>query len=135
MDNAFVAVGKFLGGGLDGVYVAYQVGYRYVWRSQLLRVALRAVQPSYRGVVPVLGDEMFGVVGNRVERIVKDIATSYIRHVFIQKLHHKPCNAGLGLAPQAEQEYIMPREDGSLQLWNNGVVVSQNPPKTVFFIF
>ena len=60
-------------GDLDGVDLADEVGDGGVGGGQLLAEALVAVDPVDRGVLAQLGDEVAGVAGHRLVRVVVDL--------------------------------------------------------------
>ena len=111
----------------DGVDLADEVGDRRVGRGQLLAEAPGAVDPLDRGVVAVLGDEVTGLPGDRVVGVVVDLAAGDDRRPLVEQLHQRADDAGLGLAPLAEEDDVVPGQEGVLQLGKDGLVVAQQP--------
>ena len=82
--------------------------------------------PLDHGVVPVVEDELLGVMGDRVERVVVDLRAGDDRHVLVEQAGQGPDHAGLGLPPLAEEDHVVAGQDGVLQLGQHGVLVAQH---------
>ena len=103
-------------GDLDRVDLADEVGDRGVGRRQFLAVALRAVHPGDgRGLAellePVERETRDGVVG-----VVVDLGALDDRHPLVEQADQGTDDARLGLAALAQEDDVMPRQDGVLQL-------------------
>ena len=113
-------------GDLDRVDLADQVGDRRVGRGQLLAEAVVAVDPVDRRVVAVLGDEVAGVLDDRVVRVVVDLAAGDDRHPLVEQAGERADDAGLRLAALAEEDHVVAGEQGVLELRHDGVLVAEH---------
>ncbi len=107
--------------GLDGIDVADHVGNGDVRGSELLHVALVAVEPGDVSLVALLGDQIAAAAADGMERIVADFAAGNVRQPFVQQSGQHADDAGLGLAAQSQQDEIVPRQNGVHDLWNHGI--------------
>ena len=84
MDHPLVGVGELQRGGFDGVHITNQVGNTYVWRSQLLYVALVAVHPVDGRIVTLLRNQVQRVAAQWLQGIIVKVATSNDWHILVQ---------------------------------------------------
>ncbi len=113
-------------GGLDRIDVADHVGNRHVRRRQLLDVARFARPPGDRHLIAFGLDARLPERRQRRERIVVDLAVGNHRNPLVEQRRQRAENARLGLAAQAEQDEVMPREHGVHQLRHDRVVVADD---------
>ena len=116
-------------GVLDHVDLADQVGDGHVGRGQLLVIALLAADPGDRRGVALLGHQVAGVLRDRVERVVVDLRAGDDRQVFVEQMDELAQHPRLGLAAQAQEQHVMPRQDGVLDLRDDGLFVAQDVGK------
>ena len=109
-------------GHLDGVDLADEVGDRRVGGGELLAEALVAVDPFDRGGVAVLGDEVAGVAGHGMLGIVVDLAAGDDRDPVVEQLDQRADHAGLRLAPLPQEDDVVARQHGVLELREDGLV-------------
>ncbi len=74
----------------------------------------------------MLGQQVLRLAAEGCQRVVVQFGPGHHGHVLVQQLHHLPGNAGFGLATQAEQQDVVPRQNGGLQLRNDGFIIAQN---------
>ena len=113
-------------GHLDGVDLADEVGDRGVGRGQLLAEAVGAVHPLDRRVVALVGDQVAGVAGDRGVGVVVDLRAGHDRHPLVEEIDEGADDAGLGLPPLAQEDDVVPGQQGVLQLGEDGVVVAED---------
>ena len=113
-------------GHLDGVDLADQVGDRGVGRRQLLAEAVLAVDPVDPGVLAVLGHQVPGVLRDRVVGVVVDLRTGDDRHPLVEQVHERADQAGLGLAPLAQEDDVVAGQEGVLELGDDRVLIAQH---------
>ena len=116
-------------GDLDGVHFADQFRRRDVRRGQLLAVAVVAGQPGDRRVVARLGEQLDGVFGNRVQRVVVDLTAFHVRHPRVEQGREAADEAGLGLAAFAQEDHVLAGEEGILHLGDDGIFKAMNAGK------
>ena len=85
-----------------------------------------AVHPVDRRVVAVLGDEVAGVLRDRVVRVVVDLAAGDDRHPLVEQAGERADHAGLGLAALAEEDHVVAGEQRVLELRQDGVLVAEH---------
>jgi len=113
-------------GDLDRIDLADEVGDRGVGGGELLGVALVAMDPRDRRVVAQLLHQVPGVTRDRGVGVVVDLGTRDDRHPFVEELGEPPDHAGLRLAPLTQEDDVVPREQGVLELGGDGVLVAQH---------
>ena len=126
VDDALVGVGEPLGGRLDRVDVADQVGHGDVGGGELLVVALVAVHPVDRQVVAELLHALPGGGQDRLERALVEVAAGDHGRVLVQEAGQRAQDARLGLAAQAEQDEVVPRQDRVDDPGQHGLVVADD---------
>ena len=119
-------------GVLDHVDFTDQVGDRHVGSGQLFVIALFAANPGDRGRVPLLGHQVPGVFRDRMIGMVIELGSGDHRQELVQKMHELPQHPRLGLAPQTQEEHVMPRENGVLDLGEDGLFVTEDVWKKRF---
>ena len=115
-------------GDADRVDLADQVGDRGVGRGQLLREALAAVHPGDRGVRPLGCHEVDPVTRDRCERVVADLRAGDDGQPFVEQVHEGPGDPGLRLPPLAEQDQVVARQQGVLELRQDRLVEARATP-------
>ena len=113
-------------GGLDRVDVADEVGDGHVGRGQLLDVAGLARPPFDRQVVAFGGDQRPAVRRERRQRVVVDLAARHHRDHLVEQVDQRAHQPRLRLAAQAEQDEVVPGEDGVDELRNHRLVVADH---------
>ena len=114
-------------GHLDRVDLADQVGDRGVRGGQLLAVAVRAVHPGDRRLVALVGHLQPGVAGGRVVGVVVDLRAGHDRHPLVEQVDERADDPGLRLAPLAQQDDVVPGQDGVLELGDDRVLEAEHP--------
>jgi hypothetical protein len=112
--------------GLDGVDVADEVGYGDVGRGELFDVALLGRHPVDGRVVAERGDEVFGELGERRVGVVAQLGAGDVRALRVEQRGERAQDARLGLAAQAEQDEVVPREHRVDHLRDDGVVIADD---------
>ena len=112
--------------GLDGVEVADEVGHGDVGRGELFDVAVVAADPGDGGGVAALGDEVAAALAERVVGVVANFAAGDVGHVFVEQRGERAEDAALGLAAQAEQDEVLPGENGVDDLRDDRVFVADD---------
>ena len=129
MNREFVAQGAARARRLDRVHVAENVGNGHVGRRQLFDEAQIARQPRDGRGVALLGDQIAARAAQRRERIVMNFAAGDVRNFLVQKVDQSAQDAALRLAPQAEQNKIVPRQKRVGDLRQNRFFVPVNARK------
>ena len=114
-------------GDLDRVDLADEVGDGRVRRRQLLAEAGVAVHPLDRRVVALLGDEVAGVLRDRVVRIVEDLRPGDDRQPLVEQPGERADHAGLPLAALAQEDHVVAGQQRVLELRQDRVLVAQDP--------
>ena len=78
-------------------------------------------------VVASLGDQVAGVAGHRPVRVVEDLRAGHEGDPLVEQAGEAADDAGLGLAPLAEEDHVVAGEQGVLQLGQDGVLVAEHP--------
>ena len=112
--------------GLDRVHVADQVGDGHVGGRELLDVARFARQPGDRRGVAQLRDPLPAVLGDRLKRIVVDLAARQHRDLFVEQQHQLAQDAALRLSPEPQQDEVVARQDRVHELRDHRVVVAHD---------
>src|SRR5205823_3829222 len=107
--------------------LADEVGDRRVRRGQLLAEAMVAGDPLDRSVVAVLPNQIARVLRHRAVRVVVDLRPGDDRKPLVEQIGKRTDDSGLGLAPFAQEDDVVASEEGVLQLWENGVLVTEDP--------
>jgi hypothetical protein len=115
--------------GLDRVDVAHHVGDCHVRRRQLFYEARLARQPGHRQAVAFLRDARPARGAQRRQRVVVNLAAGHDRNLFVEQVDQAAKNPALGLAAQAEQDEIVPRQNRVHQLRDDGLLVADDPWK------
>ena len=113
-------------GGFDGIDVADQVGDGDVRRGEFFHVAVVGREIRNGSGVAEARDFFAAAAADGRVGIVANLAAGQIRHVRIEQRRQGAQDAAFGLAAQAEQNEIVPRENGIDDLRNNGVVVADD---------
>ena len=111
---------------LDRVDVADEIGDGDIGRCQLFDVALVAPEPGDRRGVAALGQQLPGVLRDRRERVVVHLAPGDDRDPLIEQTGQLAEDSALGLAPEAQQDEVMPGEQGVHDLGEDGVFVAHD---------
>jgi len=114
-------------GHLDRVDLADQIGDRGVGRGQLLAVALGAVEPLDGGLVTLVSDPQPGETRRRVVGVVVDLRATHDRQPLVEQADQGADQAGLGLAALTQQDDIVARQEGVLELGDDGVLEPEHP--------
>ena len=120
MDGLRVAEGAALGH-LDRVDVADQVADAGVRGGELLAVPVVAVPPADRQVVAQLGGEPAAPGAGRLVGVVVDLAARDDRRPLVEQPGEGADQPGLALAALAEQDDVVPGEQGPLELGQDGL--------------
>ena len=104
---------------LDGVDLPNQVGNGNVRRRQLFRIPRLPLQPGNGRIVPLLGHNAPPVRAERMIRIIIQLAARDNRNPLVQQVHHLPNQPRLRLPPFPQQDDVLPRQNGILQLRNH----------------
>jgi hypothetical protein len=113
-------------GGLDRVDIADEVGDGHVGCRELLHVTLLPPKPRDGGCLPAFLQQLAGVLGDRSEWIVVDLAPRDDGDPLVQETGELPQQATLGLAPEAQQDEVVPGQEGVDDLGENGVFVAND---------
>ena len=111
----------------DGIHLADEVGDGGVRRGQLLAVAVAPVHPRHRQVVTGLGQEILGEAGDGMVRIVVDLRVGHDGQPLVEQPDQGPDDPRLGLAPLAQEDDVVPGQDGVLELGQDRVLEAQHP--------
>jgi hypothetical protein len=107
---------------LHRVDVSDEVGHRGVRGGELLGIPLVPVAPRHRQVVAQLGRASLRGLGDRVERVLAELGPGDDRGPLVEEPDQGPQDAGLALPALAQQHDVVPGEEGTLQLRDDGVV-------------
>ena len=121
-------------GDLDRVHLAHEVGDGDVRRGELLAVALVTGNPVDRRVVALLGDARLARLAERREGVVVDLAAGDGGRLLVEQVDQAARDARLGLAALAQQDDILPREDGVLDLRQDGLFVADDAGEDLFAV-
>ena len=113
-------------GHLDGVDLADEISDRSIGSGQLLPEAILTMHPVDGCIVAPFGDEIAGVLGNRVIGIVVDLGTGDDGHPFVEQSGERTDHAGLGLTAFAEEDDVMTGEQCVLELRQHGVLIAEH---------
>ena len=113
-------------GRLDRVEVADHVGDGHVRRGELLDIALVRAQPRDRQVVPGLARPPAARRAQRRHRVVVDLAARDDGQRLVEQRGQRAQQARFGLAAEAEQDEVAPREDRIHDLRHDRVVVADD---------
>src|SRR2546425_11825316 len=89
-----------------------------------------ARRPGVRRAVAVLRDQLAAVLGDRIERIVVDLAPRDDRDLLVEQRDELAQNTALRLTAQAEQNEVVAREDRVDELRQNCFLVPNDAPET-----
>src|SRR5208282_1750313 len=119
-------------GGADGIHVADDVGHGDVGRGQFFNVALGPRQPpDGRGVALIRHAPSAGLADGAVG-IVVDFAARDDGKILVQEGHQAAEDAAFGLAAKAQQDEVLPRQEGVDDLRDDGVLVAVHASKQRF---
>ena len=113
-------------GDLDRVDLADDVSDRGVRCGELLAVALGTMDPGDRRDRHPGRDELAGEMRHRSERVVVDLRARHDGEPLVEQLHERPDHAALRLAALAEDDDVVPGDDGVLECWQHVVVVAEH---------
>ena len=113
-------------GVLDHVDLADQVGDRHVGSGELFVIAVVAADPGDRRVIAALGDQVSGVFRDRMIGMVVDLRSGHDRRRVVQQVDELPEHSRFGLAAETEKKHVVPRQDGILNLGDDGFLVTQD---------
>ena len=128
VDGLRVAEGPSLGH-LDRVDVADQVADAGVRGGELLAVPLASVLPGDREVLALLLGEAAAAGAHRRVRVVVDLAAGHDRGPLVEQLADRADEAGFALAALAQQDDVVPGEQGALHVGQHGLVEADVPGK------
>ena len=109
-------------GDLDRVDVADEVTDRGVGRGELLAVALTAMPPGNGQVVAEFPGKAPTPGTDRGRGLVVDLAAGHDGQPLVEESDQRAHESGLALAALAEQDEVVPGQDGSLDLRPDGVL-------------
>ena len=89
-------------------------------------VARIARQPGNRRLVAFGRQPRAAGAADRAERVVVDLAARHHRDLVVEQRDQRAQQARLRLAAQAEQDEVVPRQQGVDQLRDDGVVVADD---------
>jgi len=112
---------------LHRVDVADQVGDAGVGGRQLLGVALGAVPPRHPQVVAVRRRGRLRGVGDRLVGVLAELGAGDHRRPLVEQPDQRAQQAGLALAALAEQDHVVPGDQGALELGDDGVLEAVQP--------
>ncbi|MPM52677.1 hypothetical protein SDC9_99437 [bioreactor metagenome] len=108
-------------GDLHRVDVTDQVGDAGVGGGELLGVAFAAVAPLDRQVVAQLGGAAAPLRADRFVRVLAELGAGDHRGPLVEQPDEGPQQPGLALAALAEQDDVVARDEGALQLGEHRV--------------
>src|SRR5208337_5038899 len=73
-----------------------------------------------------------GILRDRMEWMVIELGSGNHRQELVQKMDELPQHPRLGLAPQTQEQHVMPRENGVLDLGDDGLFVTEDVWKERF---
>ena len=113
-------------GRLDRIEIADHVRDGDVRRGELFDVARVARQPGDRQGIAFLPHARAARGAERRQRIIVDLAARDHRQLLVEQRRQGAKDAALRLAAQTEEDEIVPRQDGVHDLWDDGVVVTDD---------
>src|SRR2546425_997105 len=119
-------------GGLDWIDVADDVRDSNVGRGKLLHEARIPGDPFDVRHVAMQVEQLAAIRRDRIEGIVVDLGAGDNGNSFVEQRSQLPNDSALRLAAQAEQNEVMPRQDGVDELWNDRFVVTNDTGKQFF---
>ena len=119
-------------GHLHRVNVADQVAHAGVRGGELLAVAVAARPPGDRQVFLQLGAEAAAARAHRLVRVIIDLASRDGGRPLIQQAGERADQPGLALPALAEQDDVVPGNDGALQLGQHRLPEPDDPGESVF---
>ena len=114
---------------LDRIEIADHVGDRHVRRREFLHVALVRLQPRDRQIVARLARARPACRAQRRDRVVMDFAAGDDGQRLVEQGRQGAEEARFRLAPQAEQDEVVPREHRVHHLGDDRVVVADDAGK------
>src|SRR5262249_30216758 len=106
---------------------ADEVGDGDVGRGELLAVAQVAREPVDLDGVAVLGHLVTARVANRQVRVVADLAARADWRLLGPEVDPRAVQSRRGRAPLAEQDRVLARHDGMLELRDHALLVANDP--------
>jgi hypothetical protein len=104
--------------GFDRIDVANDVGDGNIGRRQFLHKACVTTDPGNRHRIAVLRKHLAPVSRDRAKRVVVDFGARDDWNALVEQVRKQTDDAALCLTAQAEQDDVMPRQDGVDQLRN-----------------
>jgi hypothetical protein len=117
---------------LDRIDIAEHVRDRDIRRGELLDVARIARQPLNGQRVAFGAEARAARAADRRDRIVMNLAARHDRDRIVQEFRQRAEQPALRLAPQAEQDEVVPRQDCVRDLRDDRFVVADDPGKQRF---
>ena len=111
---------------LDHVDLADQVGDGDVGRGQFLLITIGRGRPRRSGCRRPSTATGRGLLGERRIGIVVDLGPLDDRHGVVEQVDQLAEHPGLGLASEAEEEHVVAREDGVLDLGDDGLFIAED---------
>ena len=118
---------------LDGVDFANQVGDGNVGRRQLFRVALFPRQPLDGRIVALFGHPVVAGAADGGVGVAVDFAAGHFGDGLVQQIDHTADEPRFGLPPLAQQNDILPGQDGVFQLGNHRLLKADDAGEDDFF--
>ena len=115
--------------GLDGIDVADDVGDGHVGRGQFFDEAVFAREPGDGRVVALLGHNVAASPADGVQRMIVNLASGDIGNFRFEEIHQAAQDAALGLSAQAQQDEVVPRQDGVGDLRQHRLFVAADAGK------
>ncbi len=112
--------------GPNGIDVADDVGDGHVRRGQLLDEAIVGRQPGQGRLVAALLHEVAAAAAQGPQRVVVDLAAGDDGQGRIEQVGEAAQEPALGLAAQAEQDHVVPRQDRVRDLGDDRFVVAED---------
>ena len=129
MDDLLVRICQLACGSLDRVDVADEVGDGDVGGGELLPIARLARHPLYRRCVPEAGNELPALAAHRGKRIVVGVRACDDGDLLVEEAHEAAENPRFRLAAEAQEDEIVPGEQGVHQAGDDGGVVADDAGK------
>ena len=94
--------------------------------AELFHEARLARQPADRQAVAFLRDAGAARGAQRRQRVVVNLAAGHDRNLLVEQIDQAAKDPALGLAAQAEQDEVVPRQDRVHELRDDGLVVADD---------
>jgi len=119
-------------GHLHRVDVADQVTHAGVGRGEFLAIPFAPVMPADRQILLKLCGQAAASGADRRVRMVVDLASGDHRRPFIEQAGQSTDQPGLALAALAEQDDVVPRNQGALQMRQDRLTEPEDAGKGIF---